>query len=102
MPAPLSHQVNICVHQYLSISGLRSMGLFNGCEVGYSAIMTLDTYTDAVNVSVTDSVATVTLNRPRVHNAWDDSLGAGLERAFTDLCADPEVRAIVLTGTGPT
>ena len=64
--------------------------------------MTLDTSTDVVNVFVKDSVATVTLNRPRVHNAWDDTLGAGLERAFMDLGADPEVRAIVLTGTGPT
>jgi hypothetical protein len=54
--------------------------------------MTLYINTNSVNVSVTDSVATVTLNRPRVHNAWDDTLGAGLERAFTALSADEDVR----------
>ncbi len=64
--------------------------------------MTLDTTTDPVNVSVADSVAVVTLNRPKVHNAWDDALGAGLERVFTDLDADPAVRAIILTGAGKT
>ncbi|WP_280764174.1 enoyl-CoA hydratase/isomerase family protein [Prescottella agglutinans] len=64
--------------------------------------MNLDISTDSVNVSVINAVATVTLNRPRVHNAWDDTLGFGLERAFMDLGADPEVRAIVLTGTGST
>lgn len=93
---------NDAVHQYLSVCVPPLRGLSNTRDVSYSATMTLDTYTDAVNVSVTDSVATVTLNRPRVHNAWDDTLGAGLERAFTDLCTDPEVRAIVLTGAGPT
>ena len=64
--------------------------------------MTLDNMTNSVNIFVTDSVATVTLNRPRVHNAWDDALGVGLERAFTALSADKAVRCIVLTGTGPT
>ncbi|MCW2625211.1 enoyl-CoA hydratase-related protein [Mycobacterium sp.] len=64
--------------------------------------MTLYINTNSVNVSVTDSVATVTLNRPRVHNAWDDTLGAGLERVFTALSADEDVRCIVLTGEGPT
>jgi 2-(1,2-epoxy-1,2-dihydrophenyl)acetyl-CoA isomerase len=64
--------------------------------------MTLDNMTNSVNVFVTDSVATVTLNRPRVHNAWDDALGVGLERAFTALSADKAVRCIILTGKGPT
>src|SRR6516225_11487547 len=64
--------------------------------------MTLDNMTNSVNIFVTDSVATVTLNRPRVHNAWDDALGVGLERAFTALSADKAVRCIVLTGKGPT
>jgi enoyl-CoA hydratase/carnithine racemase len=64
--------------------------------------MTLYSNTDSVNVFVTDSVATVTLNRPRVHNAWDDSLGAGLERAFSALSADKAERCIILTGEGPT
>src|SRR6516225_2137779 len=57
--------------------------------------MTLDNMTNSVNVFVTDSVATVTLNRPRVHNAWDDALGVGLERAFTALSAEKPVIAAV-------
>jgi 2-(1,2-epoxy-1,2-dihydrophenyl)acetyl-CoA isomerase len=62
--------------------------------------MTLDTDTDSVNVLVTDTVATVTLNRPDRRNAWDDSLGSGLEQAFTSLSIDDSVRCIVLTGAG--
>lgn len=62
--------------------------------------MTLDTRTDSVNIHVTDGIATVTMNRPARRNAWDDSLGAGLERAFTSLAADDSVRCIVLTGEG--
>ncbi|WP_256461804.1 enoyl-CoA hydratase/isomerase family protein [Nocardia alni] len=56
--------------------------------------------TDSVNVLVEDSVATVTMNRPERRNAWDDSLGKGLERAFTALSHNDEVRCIVLTGVG--
>lgn len=62
--------------------------------------MTLDTDSDSVNVSVKSSVATVHLNRPERRNAWDDTLGEGVERAFTELSVDEEVRCIVLTGTG--
>ena len=62
--------------------------------------MTLDTQTDSVKISVTDSIATVTLNRPERRNAWDDSLGEGLEHAFTVLSADQDVRCIVVTGAG--
>lgn len=45
-------------------------------------------------------VATVTLNRPEVHNAFNDDLIARLDRAFTQLGADPGVRVIVLAGNG--
>lgn len=45
-------------------------------------------------------VATVTMNRPAVHNAFDDDLIARLHGAFADLGADPEVRVVVLAGTG--
>lgn len=62
--------------------------------------MTLYTGTDSVNVLVKDSVATVTLNRPERRNAWDDSLGEGLEQVFTALSADDDVRCVVLTGAG--
>ncbi|OZC29525.1 enoyl-CoA hydratase/isomerase family protein [Gordonia polyisoprenivorans] len=62
--------------------------------------MTLDSATDSVKISVKHTVATVTLDRPERRNAWDDSLGRGLEYAFTTLSNDEDVRCIVLTGAG--
>ena len=45
-------------------------------------------------------VATVTLNRPDLHNAFDDALIARLTDALAALGADPAVRAVVLRGAG--
>lgn len=45
-------------------------------------------------------VATVTMNRPERHNAFDETLIAALARTFDELGADPELRAIVLAGAG--
>lgn len=45
-----------------------------------------------------NSVATVTLNRPKRFNALDLELRRALSVAFTELAADKEVRAIVVTG----
>lgn len=45
-------------------------------------------------------VATVTLNRPEVHNAFDDALIAALTAAFQKLEQDAAVRIVVLTGAG--
>ncbi|WP_020677776.1 enoyl-CoA hydratase/isomerase family protein [Geopsychrobacter electrodiphilus] len=44
--------------------------------------------------------ATLVLNRPERHNAFDDSLIAELTAALQQLAADPEVRLVVLTGAG--
>ena len=46
------------------------------------------------------NVARVTLNRPEVHNAFDDALIAGLTAEFERLGADDSVRAVVLAGNG--
>jgi methylglutaconyl-CoA hydratase len=51
-------------------------------------------------VAVRGGVATVTLDRPDVHNAFDGALIEELTRAFVALGADEAVRAIVLTGAG--
>ncbi len=51
-------------------------------------------------VAVADSVATVELNRPEVHNAFDATLIAELTATFAALGADTRVRAIILTGAG--
>jgi methylglutaconyl-CoA hydratase len=45
-------------------------------------------------------VATVTMDRPEVRNAFDDTLIAELARAAEQLAADDSVRVVVLTGAG--
>lgn len=47
-------------------------------------------------------VATVTLNRPRVHNAFDQVLVASLTEAFASVAADGSARAMLLRGRGET
>jgi methylglutaconyl-CoA hydratase len=51
-------------------------------------------------VAIEDGVATVTLNRPELHNAFDDALIAGLTRTFERLGTEPGVRVVVLRGAG--
>lgn len=57
----------------------------------------LQTITSAVDHR---GVATLTLNRPQVHNAFDDVVIAELTHVLDRLGADPAVRAVVLTGAG--
>jgi methylglutaconyl-CoA hydratase len=45
-------------------------------------------------------VATVALNRPAIHNAFDDRLIADLTAALRGLAGDAAVRVVVLTGSG--
>jgi methylglutaconyl-CoA hydratase len=45
-------------------------------------------------------VATVTLNRPEVHNAFDDVLINSLTQTFTRLGADDSIRAVILASKG--
>ncbi len=47
-----------------------------------------------------DGIATVTLNRPEVHNAFDDVMIAELTGALRDLDADPQVRVVILAANG--
>jgi methylglutaconyl-CoA hydratase len=57
-----------------------------------------------MSVSVTHSgpVATITLNRPEVRNAFDGPMVAALRETFGQLAADDSVRVVVLTGAGDT
>jgi len=48
-----------------------------------------------------DGVARVTLNRPEVRNAFDDSLISELKKTFLEIGKDDGVRAMVLAGSGP-
>jgi methylglutaconyl-CoA hydratase len=45
-------------------------------------------------------VASVTLNRPDIHNAFDDKLIAELTQVFTELDANKNVRLAVISGNG--
>jgi methylglutaconyl-CoA hydratase len=47
-----------------------------------------------------DGRATVTLNRPEIHNAFDDALIADLRWVLDDLAARDEVRLVVLASEG--
>src|SRR6185295_8480622 len=48
-----------------------------------------------------DKVATVRLNRPDKHNAFDEALIADLTQAFRHLAGDAAARAVVLAANGP-
>lgn len=49
---------------------------------------------------VTDNIATITLNRPEAMNALTRELYAELEAAVRRSHTDPEVRCVIITGTG--
>jgi len=53
-----------------------------------------------LNIHVAGAVATVTLNRPDVRNAFDDEVILEVTAAFKDLGARADVRCIVLAANG--
>jgi 2-(1,2-epoxy-1,2-dihydrophenyl)acetyl-CoA isomerase len=53
-----------------------------------------------LHLAVEDGLATVTLDRPAALNALNMDLKLELASVLRDLAADPEVRALVLTGSG--
>lgn len=55
---------------------------------------------ETVQLRRSDRVAWVSMDRPDALNAWTRQLGRELHQAIDEAAADPEVRAIVLTGTG--
>jgi 2-(1,2-epoxy-1,2-dihydrophenyl)acetyl-CoA isomerase len=54
---------------------------------------------DEVLTARDGGVLTITFNRPEVYNAFNRELHAALHAALTD-AADPEVRCVVITGSG--
>ncbi|MDX1376119.1 MAG: enoyl-CoA hydratase/isomerase family protein [Burkholderiales bacterium] len=52
-------------------------------------------------VEIRDAVATLTLNRPEIRNAFDDAQIERLTKALRDLEADAGVRVVVIAGNGP-
>src|SRR5260370_33598601 len=53
-----------------------------------------------IDVAVGTGTAVVTLNRPDVHNAFNETLIDELTTALRRLGVDPAVRAVVLSGAG--
>lgn len=57
--------------------------------------------TQAIRIAAQGGVATVTLARPEVRNAFNDEVIAEISQAFVQLGDDPQVRVIVLRAEGP-
>jgi 2-(1,2-epoxy-1,2-dihydrophenyl)acetyl-CoA isomerase len=58
------------------------------------------TQLETVNLSVSDGIATVELNRPETLNAWNRQFGLDLLAALRETERDDAVRAVVITGAG--
>ncbi|QBD82493.1 enoyl-CoA hydratase/isomerase family protein [Ktedonosporobacter rubrisoli] len=62
----------------------------------------MGTYTHiTVEHSFQDRIATVTLRRPEVHNAFNAEVVKDLTAAFTQLATEASLHGIILTGDGP-
>jgi 2-(1,2-epoxy-1,2-dihydrophenyl)acetyl-CoA isomerase len=57
---------------------------------------------DATLVERDDGLVTVTLNRPEKRNAINDEIWDDLDRVLTEVAANPDDRALLLTGAGET
>ena len=57
---------------------------------------------ESLEITVDRRIARIALNRPQVHNAFDDALIAELTKALAAFDADPALRAVILTGNGST
>jgi 2-(1,2-epoxy-1,2-dihydrophenyl)acetyl-CoA isomerase len=55
---------------------------------------------ETVDLKAIAGLAWVTMNRPDALNAWTPQLGGELTQALDQAAADPDIRAIVLTGAG--
>jgi len=56
--------------------------------------------TETLLYEKSDFIATITLNRPEKMNAYSQDMRRELAAALSDAEADPEVRAMILTGAG--
>src|SRR5579885_1335060 len=55
----------------------------------------------SIEHSYQDRVATVTMRRGEVHNAFNTQLIMDLQAAFTSLRTNTKLHAVILTGEGP-
>lgn len=47
-----------------------------------------------------NQVSTLTLNRPEVHNAFNEELISEIHQAMKDFAVDPNTRVVIITGSG--
>jgi 2-(1,2-epoxy-1,2-dihydrophenyl)acetyl-CoA isomerase len=59
-----------------------------------------ETDMEAVRVERSDGLVTITLDRPEKKNALNAESWIGLERAIGEIAANPEDRAVIVTGAG--
>jgi 2-(1,2-epoxy-1,2-dihydrophenyl)acetyl-CoA isomerase len=55
---------------------------------------------DSVLLDIQDGVATITLNRPDVFNAFNDDQSYALQDALKSVTKDDSIRVVILTGAG--
>lgn len=55
---------------------------------------------ELIQIEVSNAVATLWLNRPDKHNAFDEHLIGDITAGLTQLAADPDVRVVILAGRG--
>lgn len=55
---------------------------------------------DVILFDIDDGVATITLNRPDVYNAWNSEVQTTLFRLLDTFTHDAAVRAVIITGAG--
>jgi len=53
-----------------------------------------------LDVSIRNAIAIVVLNRPEIHNAFNESLIAQLSQTLVDLDGDDAIRVVVIAGAG--
>ena len=61
----------------------------------------MSTTYEAIRYEVQDTIATVTLNRPDVHNAMNETMRRELTRCFDGVATDDAVKVVIVTGAGP-
>ena len=59
--------------------------------------MTID---NTILVDIKETIATITINRPDAMNALNTDAFLGLKNAATRVKEDPDIRAVILTGSG--
>ncbi|RJG02685.1 enoyl-CoA hydratase/isomerase family protein [Noviherbaspirillum sedimenti] len=55
---------------------------------------------ELIQLEIESGIATIFLNRPEKHNAMNDDMRTQFISALEQVSADPEIRALILTGNG--